>query len=95
MMNQYQPLEADRQGVWLPEVALALGLWTGDYQGIERQWLRWYDQEGQWLLTPTEAERDRTQAERDRAEQEKQRADQAEAENRRLRERLRQAGLEF
>jgi transposase-like protein len=88
MMNQYQPLEADRQGVWLPEVALGLGLWTGAYQGIERQWLRWYDQEGQWLLTPTEAERHR-------AEQEKQRADQAEAENRRLRERLRQAGLEF
>ncbi len=109
MMNQYQPLEADSQGVWLPEVALGLGLWTGAYQGVERQWLRWYDQEGQWLPTPTEAERDRAEqekqraeaernraeAERDRAEQEKQRADQAEAENRRLRERLRQAGLEL
>ena len=80
MMTEYQPLEPDERGVWLKEAELGLGLWQGRYQGVERQWLRWYDQEGNWLLTPTE--------------QERQRAEAAEQENARLRERLRQAGLD-
>ncbi|WP_008313764.1 Uma2 family endonuclease [Leptolyngbya sp. PCC 6406] len=81
MMTEYRPLELDGQGVWLKEAELGLGLWQGRYQGVERRWLRWYDSDGNWLLTP--------------AEQEKQRADAAEQENGRLRERLRQAGLEL
>lgn len=86
-MNRYEPLPVEGQGVWLPEAELGLGLWQGRHQGINRCWLRWYDGDGTWILTPEEQERQR-------AEQERQRADAAEAENARLRERLRQAGLE-
>jgi hypothetical protein len=43
---------------------LGVGVWSGKYQGTEGLWLRWYNQNGDWI--PTFAER---------AEQEKQRAD--------------------
>lgn len=59
--NRYQPLPIEGQGVWLEAVQLGLGLWQGNYQGIDRLWLRWYDREGNWLLTPEEQERQRVQ----------------------------------
>jgi len=41
---------------------LGIGLWLGQYRGLNRLWLRWYDQDGNWI--PTEAERtDRISAE--------------------------------
>ncbi|NCJ07655.1 hypothetical protein GS597_14280 [Synechococcales cyanobacterium C] len=95
MMNEYQPLQPDEMGVWLKEAELGLGLWQGRYQGVERQWLRWYDRDRQWLLTPTELEAQRAEQEKQRAEQEKQRADLAEQENVQLRSRLRQLGIEL
>jgi Uma2 family endonuclease len=39
---------------WVPELQLGLGLWQGVYDGLERQWLRWYDATGQWIPTPAE-----------------------------------------
>ncbi len=86
--NRYQSLSRTPQGFWLPEARMGLGLWQGSYQGIKRLWLRWYDEGGNWLPTPTEKEKQR-------ANLEKQRADQAERENQRLRELLRQAGVEI
>jgi Uma2 family endonuclease len=40
--------------VWMPEVNLGLGREVGTYQGITREWLYWYDEAGQKLLTPEE-----------------------------------------
>ncbi|MEH2069353.1 MAG: Uma2 family endonuclease [Nostoc sp.] len=40
--------------VWLPEIGLGIGRERGIYQGIAREWLYWYDEEGQRLLTPEE-----------------------------------------
>jgi Uma2 family endonuclease len=40
--------------VWMPEVNLGLGREIGTYQGIMREWLYWYDEQGQKLLTPEE-----------------------------------------
>lgn len=40
--------------VWLPEINLGIGRERGTYQGITREWLYWYDQQGQRLLTPEE-----------------------------------------
>jgi Uma2 family endonuclease len=57
--NRYQPLNIAGKGVWLEAAQLGLGLWQGNYQGIERLWLRWYDREDNWLLTPEEQERNR------------------------------------
>ena len=60
--------------LWLPELGLGLGLWQGEYEGIEGLWMRWRDVEGKWI--PTSAER--AEQERQQVEQERQRADQAE-----------------
>lgn len=40
--------------VWLPEIGLGIGRERGTYQGITREWLYWYDEQGQRLLTPEE-----------------------------------------
>ncbi|PSB05262.1 Uma2 family endonuclease [Merismopedia glauca] len=40
--------------VWLSEIGLGIGTQRGIYQGIEREWLYWYNQQGQRCLTPEE-----------------------------------------
>ncbi|WP_026098813.1 Uma2 family endonuclease [Kamptonema formosum] len=66
--------------VWMPEIGLGIGREQGTYQGITREWLYWYDERGQRLLTPEErarqAEHQARQAEQ-RASQAEQQADQA------------------
>jgi Uma2 family endonuclease len=76
VMNRYQPISINGLGVWLEEAELGLGLWEGEYQGLTRQWLRWYDKENNWLPMPEEQEKQRAEQEKQRAEQEKQRAEQ-------------------
>jgi hypothetical protein len=71
----------------MPELELGLGLWQGEYQGIERLWLRWYDAQCNWILTSAEQERQR-------AEQERQRAEQAESRLESLIQRLRESGID-
>ena len=73
--QRYQEIMPQGGKVWLPEVQLGIGIWLGNFQGLERQWLRWYDAQQQWLLTPVERERQRVEQERQRAEQERQRAE--------------------
>jgi len=74
---------------------LGIGLFIGSYQGLTRQWLRWFDRDGNWIPTPTEKGQQRADFERQRVQQMQQKAEQAEAENQRLRELLRQAGIEI
>jgi len=52
---QEQSIDAQQPRIWIPELELGIGLWTGAFEGIERQWLRWYDDRGIWI--PTDAER--------------------------------------
>ncbi len=40
--------------VWLTELGLGIGREQGIYQGIEREWLYWYDEQGKRYLTPEE-----------------------------------------
>ena len=93
----YERVEPGPEPLWLAEAGIGLGLWEGEYDGLRRQWLRFCDSQGQWLLTPAEqqAQRAEQQAQRaERAEQEKeqqaQRAAEAEAELARLRALLKQ-----
>jgi hypothetical protein len=51
--------------VWMPEVGLAIGRSTGSYCGLQREWLYWYDQEGNRFLTSEEV----AQQEREIAQQ--------------------------
>ncbi|MEH1851257.1 MAG: Uma2 family endonuclease [Nostoc sp.] len=44
----------DANPVWLPEIGLGIGMERGTYLGIPREWLYWYDQQGQRLFTPQE-----------------------------------------
>lgn len=78
--GHYQELELQESRVWIPELDLGLGLWQGEFQGIERLWLRWYDAQGNWILTE--------------AEQERQRAETAENQLQSLLERLRESGID-
>ena len=60
--------------VWLREVGLGIGSYRGIYQGIRREWLDWFDEDGNRFPTPEEA----IQTERAIAQQERLRAQDAE-----------------
>jgi Uma2 family endonuclease len=77
--GSYQLQEVGNGEYWFKEIELGLKLVFGKYQGLNRIWLRWCDRLGNLIPTPTERE--------------KQRADLAELENARLKELLRQAGI--
>ncbi|AGY57203.1 electron transport complex protein RnfC [Gloeobacter kilaueensis JS1] len=77
--------------LWIEELQIGLGLWQGRFQQVERLWLRWYDANDQWILTPTEQAEQRAEQERERAEQERQRAERAEQRAEQERQRAEQA----
>jgi Uma2 family endonuclease len=64
--------------VWIPELELFLGIWTGERLSQTNSWLRWWDKGGNlllWSAEQVEEERQRAEAERQRAEAERQRAE--------------------
>jgi hypothetical protein len=97
----YEKLELQEPRIFISELNLGLGLLQGEYQGIERLWLRWYDAQGNWI--PTEAEQEQAEKvqaleqleeERQRTEQERQRAEDAEARLASMMQRLRESGID-
>jgi Uma2 family endonuclease len=62
--TRYEELTISEGRLWFGEIQLGLGLWQGSYQGIEGLWLRWYDQEGNWIAIAAE----QLQQERQRVE---------------------------
>ena len=58
--NKYSEQALPENRLWIPELQVGLGLWYGIYkQGTvqeteKRLWLRWYDENEQWLLTDAE-----------------------------------------
>ena len=82
--GRYSLLPANDRGHYpIPPLGVELGIWQGRYKNVELPWLRWWDREGNLLLTGEE-----------RAEQERERADRAERKNALLREQLRALGIE-
>ncbi|WP_088890971.1 Uma2 family endonuclease [Leptolyngbya ohadii] len=85
-----QPLEVYRlegeeyvmlpgEQVWMPEIGLSIGRERGTFRGRNREWLYWYDEQGQrWLTSEEKAmqERQRAEQERRKADREQQRAEQ-------------------
>jgi Uma2 family endonuclease len=66
--------------VWMPEIGLGIGMEVGVLSGLSRQWLYWYDQQGNRLPAPEnviEQERQRVKREQRRVASEKRRADTA------------------
>lgn len=50
--GEYQLLSGEP--VWLSEINLGIGKEEGTYQGMTREWLYWYDENGNRYLTPEE-----------------------------------------
>ena len=67
LSGQYQELNVAESLILMPEIELSLGLWQGQYQGINRLWLRWYDAEGNLILTDAEKEKLRADSAEQRA----------------------------
>ena len=94
----YRRMEPNERGHYpIPVLDVELGLWQGSYQNQELLWLRWWDSQGNLLLTGSEQveiERALVEQERERAEQERERAEQAERKVTQLAERLRAMGID-
>jgi Uma2 family endonuclease len=66
---QEQSIAATHPAIWIPEINLGLGLWSGSFRNLPQPWLRWCDAQGNWQLTEGELERqekERLQQEKDR-----------------------------
>lgn len=88
--GNYQLIAANERGHYaIAPLGVELGIWQGEYLNANLPWLRWWDDQGNLLLTGDE----RAKQEHQRAENERQRAEQAEAENARLRKQLRALGV--
>ena len=79
--------------VWMPEIGLAIGREEGIHLGWQREWLFWYDENGQRLATPEELAK-QTQQARQQAEQAQQQTQQAQQKAERLAEKLRELGID-
>ncbi len=82
--GSYEKMTPNDRGHYpIEPMGVELGLWHGRYQNQTQQWLRWWDTEGNLLLTGWE----QSQLDRLRIEQEKERAD-------RLAARLQELGID-
>ncbi|GAX39481.1 hypothetical protein NIES4075_04370 [Tolypothrix sp. NIES-4075] len=89
--GQYQLLTANERGHYpIAPLGVELGIWQGEYQNAELPWLRWWDLQGNLLLSGDE----RAEQESQRAEQESQRAEQERQRADRLTAQLRSLGVE-
>lgn len=48
---------------WMPEMGLGIGREMGVHEGLQREWLYWYDAQGKRLVTPEEQAAQATQLE--------------------------------
>ncbi|MEB3294561.1 MAG: Uma2 family endonuclease [Synechococcales bacterium] len=103
--GRYQRAKPNERGhYWITPLDVELGVWEGHYQNQQQQWLRWWDSQGNLLLTGseqaklerqrTEQERARAEAERERAEAERERADREQQQKERLAAYLRSQGID-
>ena len=91
IQNRYELVAANDRGHYpIPQLGVELGIWQGSYQNMELPWLRWWDSQGNLLLSGAE----RADREQQRADREQQRADRAEDELEQLRAQLRSVGIE-
>jgi Uma2 family endonuclease len=87
----YQKLEPNERGHYpIPPLEVELGLWQGSYQNQTQLWLRWWDNNGNLLLTGYET----AELERLKTQQERQRAEIAEQKAALLAEKLRSLGID-
>lgn len=67
--SSYQELTLNERGwLWCQKLGLWLGAWKGDIDGKSAIWLRFYDSEGNLILLPEEAEKQRAEVAEERLE---------------------------
>ncbi|MEY3223271.1 MAG: hypothetical protein RLZZ203_2127, partial [Cyanobacteriota bacterium] len=49
--TRYSEVSLSNNRFWIPDIELGLGVWIGNYKGVEMPWLRWYDSNKNWVLT--------------------------------------------
>ncbi len=87
----------ENQPYWIAEMNLYLGVWQGTRENRAGKWLRWWDEQENFLLWGSELaeqERQRAEQERQRAEQERQCTEQERQRAEQLAAQLRAAGIE-
>lgn len=52
--NRYEAVTLTDNRLLIPELGLSLGLWQGNYEGVERLWLRWFTIDGELIPIPIE-----------------------------------------
>ncbi|MEM1009739.1 MAG: Uma2 family endonuclease, partial [Myxococcota bacterium] len=52
--GRYQAQVLGEKGMWFEEAKLGLAIWTGEFCGLDRTWLRWYGADGEWIATQEE-----------------------------------------
>lgn len=52
--SRYEQVSLNDGRLLVPELGLSLGLWQGEYEGINRLWLRWFSLEGESISIPSE-----------------------------------------
>ena len=68
--GQYQERSLNRENpIWLADLKLGLGIWSGVFEGVSGHWLRWCDRTGNWFLTDTEQSEQQAAQERSAKEQ--------------------------
>ncbi len=83
--------------VWMPEIGLGIGCERGNYSGVTREWLYWYDADSKRYLTPEEQvkqEAQRAEQLEQRAQQLDRRAQQLDRRAEQLAQRLRELGVD-
>jgi Uma2 family endonuclease len=86
--GKFTPIEPNERGwLWLEVLGVWLGTWHGSYHGMVAYWPRFFDAQGNLVLTKAEFESIRADKEKEHAEAERQHAEaerqRAEAEGRR------------
>ncbi len=76
--------------VWMPEIGLGIGYERGNYAGVTREWVYWYDEEGNRYLTPEEQVKQESQ----RAQIAIQRAEQESQQSEKFAKKLRELGID-
>jgi Uma2 family endonuclease len=82
--------------VWLDELELGIGREQGSYQGVNREWLYWFDESGKRYLIPEERiqeEQERVRQAQQQALEAQQQALEAQRRAKKLEERLRSLGI--
>ena len=89
--GRYQRVAVNERGHYpIAPLGVELGIWQGCYLNVDLPWLRWWDEQGNLLLSGTE----RAEIALQQAEQERARADQEQARADRLAARLRELGID-